>query len=220
MANQAHQEQFTRYEIQTQHNFNQIDMHSQQRYQHNYDLIKNDMRLQNNFNTNFSSSSCTSSSSSSSTTSLLMPLLHESTDLLNCDLSLTQLQQMDDDEDYVEHDLGDTDEESESDEDEDDDESGSEEDSEAGNDDSEDNVTGNYQNNEKSKKRKANKQSRKSSKLKDKDNSILKIDNSNQQISNGLSNSFENLNNPNKINENNFVTITRKDEATSQLQSG
>lgn len=55
-------------------------------------------------------------SSSAQAPSLLMPVIHESNDMLNCDL--TQLQSMDDDEDYVEHDLGDSDDEMESDEDE------------------------------------------------------------------------------------------------------
>lgn len=68
----------------------------------NYELLG---LTKNNLSTS-SNSSC-STASSSAITNVLMPLIHEPSDILNCaDLNITQLtsQQIDDD-DYVEHDL-------------------------------------------------------------------------------------------------------------------
>ena len=67
----------------------------------NYEL------LGNNHGISSSNSSSCSSSSSSAIANVLMPLIHETSDILNCaDLNITQLttQQIDDD-DFVEHDL-------------------------------------------------------------------------------------------------------------------
>lgn len=121
---------------------------------------------------------------------LLMPIIHESNDLINCDL--TQLQNMDDDEDYVEHDLGDSDDEIESDEDEDDDSDSEQSDSEE---------SSNFDT-EKSKKKK-NRKSKKNQ-LKD------------QEKAKGL----DSVNSSSCLIEKNFVTVSQKDEISSQIQNG
>lgn len=121
---------------------------------------------------------------------LVMPIIHESNDLLNCDL--TQLQNMDDDEDYVDHDLGDSDDELESDDDED-------EESDCGQTDSEE--SSNFDN-EKPKTTKNKKSKRNQPKELEKLQNLDTINNSTSHI------------------EKNFVTICQKDEISSKIQNG
>ena len=185
-----------------------------------------------------SSSSASSSSSSSSNASLLMPLIHESSDLLNCDINLAHLQQMDEDEDYVEHDLNDSDNSDDEDDDDDDDDDGSvdEDDSENSDedeDDSDEEVELDCESDEDGtrmrKLKKAAKHGGKSARGKKKS----KLGHHQQQHlhhqngTNGrlnknggglMSHSYENSAR-NVINEQNFVTITRKNEATSEIQN-
>lgn len=186
------QDQF-RYDLNHVNYTNQIDI---QQY--------NQIRIPN-MNQNYSSSSCASSSSSSSSSaSLLMPIIHESNDLLNCDLNLTQLQNIDDD-DYVEHDLGDSDEDMDSEDDEEDEDELESEESAS------DNELSNFENSNEEK----NKKRKRSKKMKLK---CVKQDQSKRDLS--THNKFDSINNSNSQIEKNFVTIAQKDELTSQIQNG
>lgn len=130
------------------------------------------------------------SSASIQSPCLTMPIIHESNDLLNCDL--TQLQSMDDDEDYVDHDLEDSDDEMDSDDDEDEDSDSARTDSEESN----------NLDTEKPKTTKNKKSKRNQLKELEKSKILDTINNSSCQI------------------EKNFVTICQKDEASSQIQNG
>lgn len=174
------------------------------------------------------SSSSSSSGSSMSATSLLMPLIHESSDLLNCDINLTHLQhlqQMDEDEDYVEHDLNDTDnsdddddsdeedsDNSEADDDDDDDDDDTDDENEADHDDDSQGTGRKLKKSNKNNKSNNKKRSKSSRHNQNSRNSRLNKDGT-------MSKNFE-ASTRSVINEQNFVTITRKCETTLEIQNG
>jgi hypothetical protein len=162
-----------------------------------------------------------------------MPLIHESTDLLNCDINLSQLQHMDDDEDYVEHDLDDSDNSDDEDDEDDDDSDGfdveDDEEDDEGDDDDEDeeedsesedpngfaqklSKTGKTKSKGKSKSSKRGKMKSKKG-MGRKKGACLGGEGANKQAG-----GFDNARSV--INEQNFVTIAQKDELTSQIQNG
>ncbi len=190
-------------------------------YQPNYDLIKTNLRQ---LNVGYQSSSSSSCSSTSSSSSVLLPGMNASRDQssnhqMNSS-ELAQLQHMDDD-DYVEHDLDDSGGDDDSDEEDDDDEL-SDPDSDVNDDDDADSDESSSKNGSKMRgQRKKIKTGKSNSNTKkNKPRGQLVNVNSCHNADNRLYECQSLNSNGNKINEENFVTVTQKDELTSQLHNG
>ena len=189
-------------------------------YQPNYDLIKTNLRQ---LNVGYQSSSSSSCSSTSSSSSVLLPGMNASHDQSTShqmnSSELAQLQHMDDD-DYVEHDLDDSGGEDDSDEDDDEDEL-SDADSDVDDDDVDEVDSDESSSKIRGGQRKKTKTGKSSANTKrNKPRGQLINVNSCHNADNKLYESQSLNSNGNKINEENFVTVTQKDELTSQLHNG
>ena len=170
----------------------------------------NEYHRESNYHSPISStlSSSSSTNSSSLINNLGIPLIQET----HCDLNMTHLQQMDDD-DYVDHDAEDSDADSDDEEDSDDDNDEEDSDEDEDDEDSDSNVDTNKGN--KKCKSASKKLVKKGKKSKQDDRKEL-VDSSNQ----GHSINMFDVKLNKKINEENFVTISQKDEQTLQMING